>query len=41
VVGQLYVALDMFHDVPEAKMDWTSVLLPCLSENPRKPSWRL
>ncbi len=24
LTGQLYIALDMFHDVPEAKMDWTS-----------------
>jgi paraquat-inducible protein B len=24
LTGQLYVALDMFHDVPEAKMDWTA-----------------
>ena len=24
LTGQLYVAIDMFQDVPEAKMDWTS-----------------
>jgi paraquat-inducible protein B len=24
LTGQLYIALDMFHDVPKAKMDWTA-----------------